>query len=840
MPFASKPYESADLAAARSSRAFSPRRARRSRWTFSAVTAALALCAMSALLTGAALAQATGTGAATPASDPAARPSTSDEVSPTLLQPAQEDAEAERARTIVSPRVPASPAEPRAAKAYAVLDRYCARCHQTGKLEGPAADGRIADILDLAALARDPALVLARNPDGSRLYQSILTHAMPPAGLDSDDGRADKTKEEAAAAPSALELSAVRDWIESLPETAACSAEPPTSPAAAAALMRKALAEAGAGARDLRFVTIGHLVADCRAAQVPAYQQAVARLFNSLSWESSAVQLVALDTAGTILMLRLGDVGWVAAHWETLAQAYPYADVQGLGVPPDIVAMTGSRAPLLGADWLVTAATRPATYYDLLGMPKELEDLEKLLAVDLDDEAAVQSARRVGLRRSPITGTNRLIEFRGRPEGGLWIAHDFINAGGERDLFNRPLARGTTVAGAQPFHADGRRFLFGLPNGLPAAAVYDAMGSRAGRAAAPTPGLDAGYGDAGVGLGCLGCHASGPRRATDDLREAVTGNDGLPSNVRSAVGDLHPKPAELKQLFDEEVFRYRRAKIKAGIDPDLTIDGLDLLTGLARAYERPLTLARAAAEFGLPQAALRARLGEAKGPATVPALRLLLGEPLPRRLAVGLYRGLAEGEPTTGSASRPAAQSHDGLDGPREVARAIPDVAVVADKVVYRVGDLASFRVVSDVDCNLTLINVTPAGKAVVLYPNDFEQNNRLAAGKPLLVPGPGAPYQLRFKEAGMETLVAICPVEAKFPEGIAPDYEQQRFTALGNWRSFLRAVYSGEATKVTKNDPPRRRGRGYRNRTAEAAKSTDARPVDDREGRVAVRIRVE
>ena len=38
--------------------------------------------------------------------------------------------------------VPPRPEEPRAAKAYSVFDTYCARCHQTGRLETAAGLGR--------------------------------------------------------------------------------------------------------------------------------------------------------------------------------------------------------------------------------------------------------------------------------------------------------------------------------------------------------------------------------------------------------------------------------------------------------------------------------------------------------------------------------------------------------------------------------------------------------------------------------------------------------------------------------------------------------------------------
>src|SRR5262249_39328401 len=75
--------------------------------------------------------------------------------------------------------VPARPDEPRAAKAYGVLDTYCARCHQTGKLERPLASGGLANILAIDDQARDPVLVKPGIPDASRLYDALETRHVP-------------------------------------------------------------------------------------------------------------------------------------------------------------------------------------------------------------------------------------------------------------------------------------------------------------------------------------------------------------------------------------------------------------------------------------------------------------------------------------------------------------------------------------------------------------------------------------------------------------------------------------------------------------------------------------
>ena len=74
------------------------------------------------------------------------------------------------------------------------------------------------------------------------------------------------------------------------------------------------------------------------------------------------------------------------------------------------------------------------------------------------------------------------------------------------------------------------------------------------------------------------------------------------------------------------------------------------------------------------------------------------------------------------------------------------------------------------------------------------------------------------------------------------PDYEQQRFTVLGDWRNFVRGVYDGETVKTTADrPPPRRRGRGRTtSRQAENAAPATPAVIEEREGRVAIRLTIE
>jgi hypothetical protein len=109
-------------------------------------------------------------------------------------------------------------------------------------------------------------------------------------------------------------------------------------------------------------------------------------------------------------------------------------------------------------------------------------------------------------------------------------------------------------------------------------------------------------------------------------------------------------------------------------------------------------------------------------------------------------------------------------------------------------GDLVTVKVEADNDCYLTVISVDAAGVATVLFPNDFATDNLISAGKPISIPPANAPFQLRFKSEGSETLLARCSTNATPPIGIEHDFERQRFTALGNWENYIEDTLVTEA----------------------------------------------
>jgi Domain of unknown function (DUF4384) len=219
------------------------------------------------------------------------------------------------------------------------------------------------------------------------------------------------------------------------------------------------------------------------------------------------------------------------------------------------------------------------------------------------------------------------------------------------------------------------------------------------------------------------------------------------------------------------------------------VRGLEPLNALAASYHASVGLAAAADEFGVSRATLKARLDRLPEPLRASTRRLVHGV-VPRN-EINRILALVDSDvpsvPTTtsslatGSAIEPNA------------------LAIWPSADVYRPGDVASFQASTTVDCHLTLIGIDRRGIATVLFPNDFEPDNWLPAGRVLRVPSENAAYQFRLRQRGRETVVGVCVTGAKSFAGIEHDFERQRFTMLGNWRNFV-----SEALTVPA-DPPKK-----------------------------------
>lgn len=717
----------------------------------------------------------------------ATAPSATPPVAPLVAPPPAQQA-------LVPPPLPPKPDDPRAARVYTVFDTHCARCHQTGKLEKPVPAGGLANILALPELARDGARVMPGVPDASPLYQVLALGHAPLDVFPEGQG------------PSADEVTAVREWLREMPSRSQqCAGREPIKAATVDGWMEEELRAEREGARDLRFISLVNLYNACVSSEeLAAARQGMAKLMNSLSWSAAPHALRSVDPAGTLLSFRLDDFGWVAGHWQTLQAAYPKA----LTVPlsEKTRALAGAPNVVVRGDWLANATADPKLYYQLLGIPQKLSELAKMNGVEIDNNVRLNRVRRAIIRSSDVTRGNRLAERHPGARGGFWLIYDFAASVGDQDLFERPLGPKVSALTRTPFKPDSQRVLFLLPNGFPAYALYDASGARLDRV---LPGVDkpiyAGAAEAPetAGTGCFSCHASGVRAVRDDYRGKVASIDpGAPGKeAREAALALAASDGEMLLLSNADNDRYRNALVAAGIDPSLTLGGEEIVTGLSRRYEQGTDFEGAATELELDPATFEAALSKATGTTATIARRLQQSR-RPRSEIDELFAYLKGAAKPADAAKAPQAQA--------PVAGGAIALDMWTDKPRPALGDLISVNIESNTDCYLTVTNVDAAGKATVIFPNDFEPDNLVSAGKTFRVPGAEAPYQLRRKEQGRELIVAQCSTSSAPPTGVEHEFSRQRFTILGNWENFVEDALLTEAD-LRKNPEKAERARAAR-----------------------------
>jgi mono/diheme cytochrome c family protein len=720
------------------------------------------------------------------------------------------------APTTPAPPFPEPPATALAAKAYAVFDTHCARCHQTGKLKIARAARPTANILALDELSADPALVRPGVPDASPLYTILLRRhspllgpeIWPPIGEDM----------------TAADVQAVRDWIQDLPafKPGACPGRPPITPAASTATVEAFIAALPPEkAKNTRFVSLANLYNTCATyPELNGYREAVTRVINSLSWKPEPVRLETIDPERTILKFDLSDAGWVDAHWEKLVQAYPHAGGPTLRTSDSANRKTGSTVPVVRGDWFAATAMTPPLYHSLLGLPARFANLQRILNTDRDANIKAGLSRRAAIAESTITRAGRIAERHPTKEGSLWISYDFAGSEGRQNVTTHPLGPAAPPGNRAAFKHDLARALFTMPNGFIGFALNDPAGDRLDRSPAQIDrdlvGWAAGSGN---GLACAGCHIKGPLNVRDEVRATVEtpekpGDKPVPKDLREAVLALYPTEADFQSLVDDDHQRHRKAMRNAGLNPDLTVHGMEPMTALARQYQKDASIGAMSAETGLSVDDLLQRFADAPE-AMKPAVRRLkqgsISRPDFNRLAAFATR-----EPNSATAP-PTVESTSPARG--------LDLRMWPTQDRYKAGELAAFFVESNMDCNLTLISVDAGGRGTVLFPNEFEQNNLLPAGKALRVPSESAPFQLRLKTPGRETVVGICNVLAKTVDGIVHDYERQRFTILGDWRTFLGQLSLEEGADQKADRTTEARTRARQPQRTRARPNTPAAP---------------
>ncbi len=229
-----------------------------------------------------------------------------------------------------------------------------------------------------------------------------------------------------------------------------------------------------------RYFTMTHLYNAGETTEARhAYQRALSKLVNSLSWGREVIRPQPIDPVETIFYIDLRDYEWEIGtnRWTLIEQVYPY------NIEFDAPTQTNLReklthlrqemnceVPFIHVDWFLATASLPPLYHDILGLPETDRELEARLEVNVVENirnAAGKRVWRAGFSDSGVSNHNRVVERHTSRYGAYWKSYDFAGSVGTQNIFTHPLS----------FTHDGGEIIFNLPNGLQAYLLVDAGGS---------------------------------------------------------------------------------------------------------------------------------------------------------------------------------------------------------------------------------------------------------------------------------------------------------------------------------------------------------------------------
>ncbi|MYA99343.1 hypothetical protein F4X90_06655, partial [Candidatus Poribacteria bacterium] len=328
-----------------------------------------------------------------------------------------------------------------------------------------------------------------------------------------------------------------------------------------------------------------------------AYQRALSKLVNSLSWGRGVIKPQPIDSQATIFYIDLRDYEWEIGtnRWTLIETEYPYN--VAFDTPTQTVLrekLTNLRAemncetPFVHVDWFLATASLPPLYHDILDLPLTDSELEARLEVNVVENirnAAGKRVWRAGFNNSGVSNHNRIVERHLSRYGAYWKSYDFAGSVDSQNIFTHPLN----------FTHDGGEIIFNLPNGLQAYYLVDAGGNRLDEAPISIV-RNLAVSDPTVrnGLSCIGCHTEGMKTFEDQVRGVAEQNENPPFD-KDQVLRLYVEKSEMDGLIKEDTELYRRALEATGD----VFGGIEPVQQFHEAFQRPLGAAYAAAAVGL-------------------------------------------------------------------------------------------------------------------------------------------------------------------------------------------------------------------------------------------------
>ena len=479
-----------------------------------------------------------------------------------------------------------------AQQAYGIFEQNCLNCHG----EHGAFTEEI--IIERTALIETGAVV-PKRPGASALYQRLI------------EKRVEKRMPLGQPPLSPAAIDTIRRWIQAGAPNWADTTES-DSPFITAKEMLETIEKhvnslAPFDRTYARYFTMTHLYnAGERAEALHAYQRALSKLVNSLSWGREVTIPRAIDPEETIFYIDLRDYEWEIGtnRWTLMEAEYPYrvefnapAETSLREKLTNLREEMDCEVPFVHVDWFLSTASLPPLYHDILDLPatdRELEDRLEVNVVENLRNAAGRRVWRAGFNDSGVSNNNRVVERHASRYGAYWKSYDFAGSVDTQYIFTHPLS----------FTHDGGEVVFNLPNGLQAYYLADAGGRRLDAAPIDIVSNPAAS-DPTVrnGLSCIGCHTEGMKTFEDQVRGVVEKNPNPPYDKARALS-LYVDKATMDGFIDVDTNRYRQALEAAGG----IFGGIEPIQRFHEAFHAPLDIAHAAAAVGLETLTFLARV----------------------------------------------------------------------------------------------------------------------------------------------------------------------------------------------------------------------------------------
>jgi hypothetical protein len=353
-----------------------------------------------------------------------------------------------------------------------------------------------------------------------------------------------------------------------------------------------------------RYVGLAHRRrAGASEAELTAERAALSLILNSASMREALAPAVTVGAEALFYRIDLRDYGWdrelgVAGvthrdGWDAIIAGNPYAVTFSGSEADELARLAHTVVPFVYAEAVVRGVTSSDVYHALASVPENLYSALPPWGVDRDAAWADLAFVRAANTESPhITREEDRISERflmPNTELPLWLSVGMFS-GGASTIFSDPVDYG-----------DGETFaMFSLPNGLVGYGTYAQSGER--RTASE------GLPELKNPSSCFGCHVEGPLRMVDLVRDYVERyQEQFDTGTADAVRAVYLPQEALDAIFASDQAAYRSKLTALGFPGDL---GADVIKATLDRFERPLSLAQAAAELGVEPARLSSSLSE--------------------------------------------------------------------------------------------------------------------------------------------------------------------------------------------------------------------------------------